>query len=367
MEKDKNSPAFVEGTKTSGESLTEKTGLPPGVLVYIGHHPKEKGLITVMDYNEEQMEEYIANTPQECFPLKDSETVSWINLDGVQDIKLTEALGMHFGLDNLVLEDILNMEQRPKVEFFHDHVFFSLKMMSYDKPNNHVVSEQVSFVLGKNYVVSFQERHGDVFEPVRSRLRNKWGSIRYNGSDYLAYALVDVIVDHYFEILEKISKDIDEIEEEVMQNPKEALMRRLQLNKRHIKRLQHSIHPLRDAILRIQRNETKLISDNTLKYFKDVRDHTFQVIDNIDSCQDLNASVQQIYHSSLSHKMNQVMKMLTIISTLFIPLTFIVGVYGMNFHYMPELSSRYGYWVIWLLVLTLTCIQLYFFKRKKWI
>lgn len=350
-------------------SFAKKTGLPPGALVYVGAEQQVKTFITVMDYDGEDLEEHLVEEAKDCYPFKHSRTISWINVDGLQNVDIISQMGQHFGIDTLLLEDVLNTEQRPKVEVFEDCVFFTLKMLSYEKKTRKIDSEQVSFVLGRSYVISFQERHGDVFEPVRNRLRNKWGSIRHQGSDYLVYSLIDVVVDNYFITLEALGQEIEEAENSVFSDSKanKDLMKVIQHNKRQIQMLQRSIYPLREAIGKIQRNESNLIHDENLKYFNDVRDHTIQAIESIDSYHDLNMGVQEIYLSSLSHKMNQVIQVLTIISTMFIPLTFIVGVYGMNFHYMPELQWRYGYWLVWGIMGCVVISLLFFFRKKGWI
>ena len=349
--------------------MSEKTGLPPGTLVYVGDTQQHKTFISIMDYDNSFIEEHLAQSAKDCYPFKDSHSISWINIDGLKDIDTISQVGQHFGLDMLLLEDVLNTEQRPKVEVFDKRIFFTLKMLSYDQKSSSIDVEQLSFVIGENFVLSFQERPGDVFEPVRSRLRNHWGHIRSKGSDYLIYSLIDVIVDNYFTTLEELSKEIEGIEDIVFESTRttQNLMKVIQQNKKQIQLLQRSITPLRDAISKIQRNEAHLIDQNNAKYFNDLRDHTIQVIDNIGSCYDLNTSMQEIYLSSLSHKMNQVIQVLTIISTLFIPLTFIVGVYGMNFRHMPELHWRYGYWVVWSIMGCVVAGLLYFFRKKGWI
>ena len=350
-------------------SISKKSGLPPGTLIYVGDREQSRTFISIMDYDETQIEEHLVKEAEHCYPFKNSRTISWINVDGLNDVQIIGQIGQHFGLDALLLEDILNTEQRPKVEVFEDCVFFTLKMLSYERKNRKIDSEQISFVLGRNYVLSFQERHGDVFEPVRQRLRSSWGSIRYQGADYLVYSLIDVVVDNYFIILEALGEEIERVEDVALTATKASheLMKVIQQNKRQIQMLQRSIHPLREAISKIQRNESNLVKSHNLKYFSDVRDHTIQVIENIDSYHDINIGVQEVYLSSLSHKMNQVMQVLTIISTIFIPLTFIVGVYGMNFHYIPELQWKYGYWLVWGVMGTVAVSLLFFFKRKGWI
>ena len=360
----------LEMSKKGNEHpLSTKTGLPPGALVYVGAQNKARTQISVMDYDGEGIEEELIEEVKQVYSYKHTPTISWVNIDGLQEVDTIRIVGEYFGLEALLLEDVLNTEQRPKVEVFEDHVFFTLKMLSYDKESNGVSIEQVSFVLGRNYVISFQEYQGDVFEPVRNRLRNSWGNIRYQAADYLVYALIDVVVDNYFIILEALGAEIEAIEDAIHAQSKVSVnfMTRIQNNKRQIQVLKRSIHPLREAIGKLQRNETNLITQSTLKYFDDVRDHTLQVIENTDSYYDMNVGVQDIYLSSLSHRMNQVIQVLTIISTLFIPLTFIVGLYGMNFRFMPELEWRYGYWFVWGIMGVIVISLLAFFRKKGWL
>ena len=330
----------------------------------------ERVHISVMDYDGSSLEEHIIPSAEDCHPFRDSPTISWINIDGLGDIKAIQRLGNHFGLDTLIQEDILDTEQRPKVEIFEDSLFLSLKMLSYNHKNEQIDAEQVSLILGRNYVLSFQERLGDVFEPVRSRLRNSRGPLRFQGADFLIYSMIDVVVDNYYTVLSALYKDIEKVEDIVYSQDSrlnQSLMREIQQKKRQIHLLQHSIHPLRECIAKIQRNESQLVEQRTRKYFNDLREHTIQVIENIETCHNTLVGVQEIYLSSLSHKMNQVIQVLTIISTVFIPLTFIVGVYGMNFRYMPELQSPHGYWMVWGVMSSIVLVQLIYFRRKGWI
>ena len=347
--------------------LSETTGLPPGTVVHVGEHFEQQVSISAIHYNEETLKEQkIANFVDD-YTAKGNGVVNWINVDGLEDIHVIEAIGRRFGLDALILEDVANTEQRPKVEFFDKYIFFALKMLSYDKKTHVIHSEQVSFVLGENYVISFQERSGDVFDPVRYRLRKRWGNMRYRKADYLVYSLIDVVVDNYFLVLENIRKRIESLENQSTDDVGERWLRLMQRVKREIQMVKKAIHPLREAVNKLQRDETNLIEERTIKFFNDVNDHTLHAIEEIDSYYEHVSSVQQIYLSNLSHKMNQVIQVLTIISTIFIPLTFIVGVYGMNFRVMPELTWKYGYWAIWGIMVGVAGLLLAFFKRKRWI
>jgi magnesium transporter len=344
-----------------------KAGLPPGTLVYVGEKKVEKVKISIIDYDENQITEKEAATIEECFPFKDKPTVTWINIDGLHEVDLIEKLGGHFGLHPLLLEDILNTEQRPKLEDSENYIFFVLKMISPGGEDDNIKTEQVSVVLGSNFVISFQEREGDVFDAVRDRLRKSRGRIRKVGADYLAYALLDAIVDNYFAVLENVGEKIEDTENQLTTNPGTQTLQLIRKLKNEMIFLRKSIWPLRELISGFQRLETSLVQRSTGVYIRDVYDHTIQVIDTIESYRDMISGMLDIYLSSISNKMNEVMKVLTIFASIFIPLTFIAGIYGMNFQNMPELSWQWGYFgALGFMVLVGIALVLYF-KRKKWL
>ena len=344
---------------------SSKVGLPPGSLVFVGQEKTEKVKITVIDYNLEAYEEVVIDDRSKIEAYLQKNTVTWINIDGVHDVELIEQVGKLFNLHPLLLEDILNTEHRPKVEEFDDAIFFTLKMLSYN--NGDIDAEQVSFVLGQSFVLSFQEREGDIFEPVRERLRNGKGRIRARKSDYLSFALVDVVVDNYFYIIEKLGEETEELEEEVIEDPEEKVLHRIQKMKRDLIMLRRSIYPLREAVNKLEKGENGLIEQSTLRFFRDVYDHIVHVIDMLESYRDINSGLKDMYLSSISNRMNQVMKVLTIIATIFIPLTFIAGVYGMNFEYMPELHWKYGYPLVWVIMIVVGISMVIYFWKKKWL
>jgi magnesium transporter len=346
---------------------SSKAGLPPGTLVHLGEKKVESVKITFIDYDEQSFQEKQVPYIEECLKLKDTQTVSWINIDGLHDIELLEKLGKGFELHSLILEDILSTGQRPKFEDYEKHIFIVLKMLSVDQESQSVESEQVSLILGPNYVISFQERIGDVFDLIRERIRNNKGRIRKMGPDYLAYSLIDAIVDNYFIILEKFGEKIESMEEEVIDNPTEKTVHQIHSLKREMISLRKSIWPLRELIRGLQTSESSLINETTDIYMRDVYDHTIQIIDTIESFRDMVSGMLDIYLSSLSNKMNAVMKVLTIIATLFIPLTFVAGIYGMNFKYMPELEWRWSYPIVWLIMISVAVVMLIYFRRKKWL
>jgi magnesium transporter len=346
---------------------SKKVGLPPGTLVSLGEEKAEKIGISLIDYDEANFEEKEIKGVEECFPFKNKPTVTWINIDGIHDIEIIEKIGKHFDLHPLTLENILNTEQRPKIEDFDDYIFIALKMLYHDEKEGEIQTEQVSLILGSNFVISFQEREGDVFNPVRERIRTGKGRIRKMGADYLAYALIDTIVDNYFIIPEKLGERIESIEEELVANPTPETLQAIHTLKRKLIFLRKSLWPLREVISGLQRTESTLIHESTDIYLRDVYDHTIQVIDTIETSRDILSGMLDIYLSSISNRMNQVMKVLTIIATIFIPLTFIAGIYGMNFVYMPELGSPWGYPVVLLVMAGIGILMLVYFKRKKWL
>jgi magnesium transporter len=351
----------------SNRRRSKKAGLPPGTLVYVGEKKVESIRITFIDYDEQSFEEKQIPKIEECLKLKNTPTVSWINIDGLHDIELLEKLGKEFEIHPLILEDILSTGQRPKFEDYEKNIFIVLKMLSFSEETQSIEVEQVSLILGPNYVISFQERIGDVFENIRDRIRNAKGRIRKMGPDYLAYALIDAIVDNYFAILERLGEKIESVEEEVVGDPTEKTVQQIHSLKRQMIALRKSIWPLRELIGGIQKSESSLINETTDIYMRDVYDHTIQIIDTIESFRDMVSGLLDIYLSSLSNKMNAVMKVLTIIATLFIPLTFVAGIYGMNFEYMPELKLKWGYGAVWLVMITIAVIMLFYFRRKKWL
>ena len=347
--------------------VSKTAGLVPGTLVHIGQSRQDKPRISVIDYNEEQFQEKEIKLIEECFPFKDKPSVTWINIDGIHEVDIIEKIGNHFGLHPLILEDIVNTGQRPKLEDFEDYIFVVLKMLYCEEKEKEIKAEQVSLILGANFVISFQERPGDVFDVIRERIRNSKGRIRKMSSDYLAYALLDAVVDNYFAILERLGDKIEDMESELVGNPNQKILQAIHHLKGDVIFLRKSVWPLREVVSGLERGESKLIKKPTRVFFRDVYDHTIQVIDNVETSRDMVSGMLDIYLSSISNRMNEVMKVLTIFAAIFIPLTFIAGIYGMNFQYMPELNWRWGYFVVLAFMASAAIIMLFFFKKKKWI
>jgi magnesium transporter len=346
---------------------SKKAGLPPGTLVHIGEKKADTPKITVMDYDEAHFQEKEIKTIEECFLFKDKPTVTWINIDGLHQVEILEKLGECYGLHPLVLEDILNTDQRPKMEDYGEYLYIVLRTLNYNDKSSEIESEQISLVLGPNFVFSFQEREGDTFNPIRDRIRNSKGRIRKMGADHLAYTLLDSIIDNYFIILEKLGEKIESLEEEVVTRPTPETLQTIHHLKREMIFLRKGVWPLREVISGLERGESSLIKESTRIYLRDVYDHTIQTIDTIETYRDMVSGMLDIYLSSISNRLNAVMKVLTIIATIFMPLTFLAGIYGMNFKYMPELEWRWGYPAIWFVMVGIGVFMLVYFRKKRWL
>lgn len=322
--------------------------------------------LTIMDYNETQFQEKEVKTIEECFPFKNESTVTWINLDGLKQAENLEKLGNCFGFHPLVLEDILNTEQRPKTEDFDTYIYTVVKMINYNESSGELEFEQLSLILGSNFVISFQEKEGDIFNPIRERIRNGKGRIRKMGADYLVYALIDAVVDSYFLIPEKLGEKIEYLQEELVADPTTKTLDEIQNLKREMIFLRKAVWPLREVVNGLERAEQTLMKKTTSIYLRNVYEHTIQVIDTVETMRDMISGMIDMYLSSVSNKLNEIMKVLTVISTIFIPLTFLTGLYGMNFKHMPELEWHNGYYVVLIVMVVLSGSMLTFFKQKKW-
>ena len=347
-------------------TVSEKRGLPPGTMVYTGLQKETPMRISVIDYNADTLAEHTDVAPEACAELRESSTVSWINVNGLNNTDAMSRIGEDFNIHPLVLEDILHTTQRPKLEDLGEYLFLVVRMLFIDPESAELHSEQISFILTENSLISFQEQPGDVFDEIRDRLRKNHGRIRKMGADYLLYALMDAIVDSYFLIMEKTGEQIETIEQNLMENPTGALMNELYAQKRELLYIRKAVWPLREAVGGLERGESKLLKSKTHAYLRDLYDHTIQVIDTVETFRDMLSGVQDLYLSSLGHKTNQVMQVLTIIATIFIPITFVAGIYGMNFEVIPELKWRYGYAGVWCVMIAMVMGMLFYFRRKKW-
>jgi magnesium transporter len=343
---------------------SHKSGLPPGSLVGVGEHSETK--ITLLDYSQKHLIEKQLTNVEDCIPFRKNPSPTWIQIQGLHDVERLSSLGKAMGLHPLIMEDILNTDQRPKIEDFGNYLYVVLRMLSMNE-SGEVTADQISLVLGKNFVVSYEERPSPIFNLLRERLKNGRGRIRKMGADYLMYSLIDAVVDNYFTVIESIEDEIERIEEDLMQNPTQDTLLAINTMKREMIFLRKSLWPLREVIQTMERGDCNLIKDDTRIYLRDVYDHVIQILDGVESFREILSGMLDAYLSSVSHRLNEVMKVLTVITTVFMPLTFIAGIYGMNFHNMPELSWDYGYPLILCIMAIVAMYMLLKFKKYKWI
>jgi magnesium transporter len=346
-----------------------KPGLSPGELRGFAHSDtKDFPEIHLIKFNATDIEEGVVSSVNDMvLPSRDSNFVYWYNVDGVYNPSQLEEIEQKYKLHPLLMEDIASAEQRPKLDDYGEYIFLTIKMIHYDEKIAELNSEQVSFVIAPNLIVSFQERKGDVFDPNRERLRQNRGKMRKMGVDYLLYSLLDTVVDHYFEIMEYVGDKLEIIEQEMLTNPEPAKLKELYKFRRELIYLRKSVWPLREVIVKMERDDCSMISEDVKPFLRDVYDHTIQVIETVESTRDILSGIVDVYLSSVSNRMNSVMKVLTVISTIFMPLAFITSLYGMNFDNMPELHTHYGYYY----VIGVCCFSvigmLFYFQRKKWL
>ncbi|MEX0812080.1 MAG: magnesium/cobalt transporter CorA [Chitinophagales bacterium] len=353
--------------KKSVKRGRRKLGLPPGSLVYIGEKEGEKVSLDLFKFKSTELKESSYEKFEELGEKPEADYSYWLNVNGLSDVELISKLTKQFGLDELLVEDIMNTTQRPKIDEFPPHLFLTLKMIQYNTEKNELDTEQISLVLGENYMLSFQEKKGDVFDAIRNRIRAEGSNVRNKKSDYLFYRLIDIVVDHYFILTEHIDERIEEMEMELFQHFREEQLNEIQDIKKMLLHLKRQIVPLKESINTLEIMDSPLMVPDTKKFIKDIHDHLKQIIDNIESEKDLVGMLMDVYLNRQSNETNRVMKVLTIIATIFIPLTFLVGIYGMNFEYMPELQWKYSYPIVMGLMIVLVIAMLVFFKRKKWI
>jgi len=349
-------------------SRSKKIGLAPGTLVHIGEQKTERTLIQLMEYDDKDY--YLGQQTDDLAQLTaaiETPNNTWINVIGLHQVEMIAHIGQAFGIHPLLLEDILNTHQRPKIEQYDEYIYIILKMLYWDENHSRVDAEQLSIVLSRTFVLTFQEREKDVFNPLRQRIHEGKGHLRKAGVDYLAYALLDSVIDHYFLILEQLGDELEALEEELTTSPTADTLQTIHTLKRELLYLRKSVWPLREIFSELQRGDIGLFQPTTLIYLRDVYEHTIQIIDGLETFRDVVASMLDIYLSSVSLKMNETMRVLTVIATLFIPLTFITSLYGMNFHSMPELQWRWGYPLIWIVMLLTGMVMLIYFKRRNWL
>jgi len=348
------------------KSRSKTIGLPPGTLVHIGEKTRETTLMTLISYDEETFEKRSLDIKGLKELKVDGMGITWLNVVGLSDINVLETIGTVFGLHPLILEDILDTGQRPKIDVNEDYLFISAKMLFYDKESGELDIEQVSIILGKNYVITITEKNTSVFDPVIKRLQQGMSRFRKLGADYLAYSLLDIVVDNYFAVLENFGERVELVEDGMMAGNDKQTLKTIHNLKRQLLLLQKAVWPLREVLSFLERGESYLVEKTTDIYIRDLYDHVIQVMDTTETLRDILSSMLEVYLSSSSNKMNEIMKVLTIISTVFMPLSFITGVYGMNIRYMPELEWPLMYPVIWGVMVSISVAMLIYFKKKKW-
>lgn len=348
------------------EELSRREGMPPGALIFTGEKLMDKSLICVTNYDEKVQDIRQTEKIEEALTFINKSNLTWINIVGLQNVEIIEKIGDFFKLHPLMLEDILETEQRPKIETFGDYVLILIKRVFLIEEKNELKDVQISIILGSNFVITFQEQVDDVFNPIIERISKGKGRIRKMGADYLIFALLDVIVDIYFTIIERISRKLEILEDQLLSNPTQDVTNTVHKFKRQILFLHKSVWPMREILNNLERAESPFISSSTVVYFKDIQNHIIQIIDTIDLFREMVSNMFEIYLSSVSNKLNEIMKVLAIISTVFIPLSFIASFYGMNFHYMPELNWQWAYYTVIIAMISVFLVMIFFFKKKKW-
>jgi len=348
-------------------SASRKAGLPPGSLVHVGEVRETQTRISIVDYNKDILEEQTVESIEQILQCRERDTVTWVNIEGLGNVELIGAIGEQFNIHPLVLEDILNTHQRPKLEEYEDYLYCVLKGISLAENVFAVDYEQISILILKDFVFTFKEKQDEIFEPVKRRLRSSKGHFRSQGADYLAYVILDTIVDSYFTLQDSLDDIVDSVEENLLTDPTAETLATIQEVKRELIFIRRSISPLREMLNAILRSESPLIEEKTLIYFRDISDHVLRISESIESSRDMVAGLLDIYITSISNKMNEIMKVLTVFASIFIPLTFIAGIYGMNFEYMPELKWKWAYPVLWAAFIAIPVILLVYFKKKKWL
>lgn len=353
-----------------GRFLKNKTitiGQVPGEAIFIGEKKVDAVQLKLFDYNSENFSESEIRELRELENFKNTSSVTWINIHGLHDSELIRKIGEIFNLHPLTLEDILNTGQRPKMEEYDEYLHLTLKSLNLNSESHKINSEQISIILGQNFVISFQEKSREIFEHVRNRIRKNKGRIRKNGADYLAYALLDTVVDNYLLTIGKLGEEIEELESQIIINHSSETLSKIYKFKQEIGFLRKTIWPAKEFILQLSRFDTDFIVDSTYPFFKDLLDLATESVEVVDIYSEMLSDHLDMYNSAINNKLNEIMKVLTIFSVIFIPLTFVTSIYGTNFQYMPELRYKYSYFILWAFLIVTAFVMIRVFKKKKWI
>lgn len=351
---------------TTINTLSSKIDLPPGTLLHLGKKRMDQTKISILSFSATDFVEHKNCEVEKIDDAIKSDMISWINIDGIHEIEVIEEIGKVTDLHPLLMEDILNTYLRPKFEDHESHIYVNSKMIGLGTNEDTIATEQVGFVLGSNYLISFQEQEGDIFDSIRTRIRENKGQVRNKSIDYFLYRLIDTVVDNYFLVTEHFTNMSEELERRVLEEVNQDLLIEIQQLKKTLIRFRRMIVPLREAISSLYKEENKLVKDDTKPFIRDVYENIIQLMEWGESQREMVNGIMDLYHTEVSNRMNKVMQVLTIIATIFIPITFIAGIYGMNFEVIPELKWKYGYLFFWILILALVAIMISYFKRKKW-
>ncbi|MFO7831158.1 MAG: magnesium/cobalt transporter CorA [Desulfuromonadaceae bacterium] len=342
-------------------------GQPPGSAVFIGEQKVSETRIKSVCYSPTELDESTIDPAQAWSPGTSGTTLQWLDITGLHNAEAIKAIGTRFNLHPLTIEDILHTGQRPKMEEFDHYLFFVLKMLHFDQEDKVIRSEQLSIVMGDSFVLTFQEQPGDTFTPVRERIRKQRGRIRKSGSDYLAYALLDTVVDNYIASIERLGEEIEDLENEIIATPNREVLEKINLYKREINYLRKTARPAREFILQLSRLDNDLIQESSVPFVKDLLDLSTQSVEIVETYRDVLSDYLDIYNTGINNRLNDIMRVLTIFSAVFIPLTFIAGIYGTNFEYLPELQYRYSYFIFWGVLIVIAVVMLRFFRKRNWL
>lgn len=341
-------------------------GISPDLLIFVGQQKTDKTLLRLLDYDAEFLIEKRLESIEEINEFLDKKNVTWLNIDGIHDTEMMQSLSEKIKLNKIVFSDVMNSTIRPKVQEYKNGLFISLKMLDYNEKEDEITAETISFILTDNFLFSFQEKRGDVFEPVRERIRKNRKKIRSSKTDYLLFALLDIVIDNYIYVISRLGEKIEELDESIIENADEDLLSDINQFKKEISYIKRLIKPVYDMLIRLNKIESTFIEEENQVYYKELENNISHAIDSTDSYREILSDQLNIYHTNLSTKLNDVMKVLTIFSVIFIPITFIAGIYGTNFDNIPELHYKYGYFAMWGAILTVALIMLFYFKKKKW-
>lgn len=341
-------------------------GASPDDLLFRGNQKADEVTLRIIDYDSENLEENVISKVQDALDFQKKKTVTWLNIDGLHDAGIMEDISNGFNLDRLILAEVMNTGTRPKVVEYENCIYISIKMLQHNAETDMISVENLSLIITDSILISFQERKGDVFEPVRERIRKHKRRIRNSGTDYLAFALLDIVIDNYIYIISVLGEKVENLEEELGIEVKQSLINAINNYKRELNFLRKNIKPAREMILALQKIESDLINESSYIHFKELQDNINQASDSSDSYREILSDQLNIYHTTISSKLNDIMKFLTIFSVIFIPLTFIAGIYGTNFDVLPELHYKYSYFIMWGVMISVAIGMLVYFRRRKW-